>query len=142
MAVMGNDASLAATLVMSIFTNSMGFWIALVYWFFSFCGSPVETRIISMRNHPSLNRSKLSISVRRKLAELEAQEEDCEIGNNDQQQQQERRSTNRYSFNIFDGTNVAGASPFAAFLFEWDESDLADDEAGTKFWQDSQRVQG
>jgi len=141
MAVMGNDASFSATLVMSIFTNSMGFWIALVYWFFSFCGSPVETRIISMRNHPSLNRSKLSMSVRRKLAEMEAQEEDCEIGNN-QQQQQDRRSSTRYSFNIFDGTNVAGASPFAAFLFEGDESDLADDEAGTKFWQDSQRVQG
>ena len=51
-------------------------------------------------------------------------------------------SRRRYSFNIFDGTDVAGASegPFADFIFDGDESDVEKDDSESKYWADCQNV--
>jgi len=48
----------------------------------------------------------------------------------------------KYSFNIFDGTNVAGAStgPFSEFIFDGDSDDAANDEAESKFWAGCQNL--
>ena len=48
----------------------------------------------------------------------------------------------KYSFNIFDGTNVAGAStgPFSDFIFDGDSDDAANDEAESNYWAGCQNL--
>ena len=52
------------------------------------------------------------------------------------------RRNKRHSFNIFDGTDVAGANsgPFGNFVFEGDESDFENDDTESRFWAGCQNV--
>ena len=47
---------------------------------------------------------------------------------------------NKYDFNIFDGTNIAGSSdsPFAQFLFDGDQEDIENDQRESEKWKDCQ----
>ena len=133
--IMLNKRSFGSAVAVTMFTDSMGLWIAIVYWYFSFHGSSSEIKVIGMGNRPSLNKDNNSSSGVHKLT-TEGEEDSVDGASNEDQN---RKTETTYSFNIFDGTNVSD-SPFAQFLFEGDEQDVADDEADTEFWKGTQQV--
>jgi len=158
---MGDENNFGATLAMSILTNTLGLWIAIVYWYFSFRGSSGEIRIISMRNRQSLDSEKLTVA--RNDENISKTSHDDEWHQQSSSQEGERTSSDgknsndrdkrkskarksavkkKYSFSIFDGTSIASledkGSKFADFLFEGDEEDVKNDESTTKFWSSCQ----
>jgi len=56
--------------------------------------------------------------------------------NNEEEDNNNNSINNRYSFNIFDGTNATGG--FAEFIYEADSDDEMNDERETQQWKDIQ----
>lgn len=188
LSVMGDENSFVAGLAMSAINTSMGLWIALVYWYFSFYGSSGATKAVG---GGSSKRTASTVTAADTEHHLTSEaEEDCNFvsapftsiggGNNsaeqkrqrqEQEQKEEEASSSsvasddcskiscekkknnkasaaaasaamKYSFNIFDGTNLAGSSdsPFADFLFEGDDDEGADNQAETDYWAGCQQL--
>ena len=133
----GGTVRLAFAITNQVLPLFAGLWIAFVYWFFSFKGGVSIGR-------PSFGSTDEITTANAANASKSLEDSDNDKGGHDggnrntgnRNKGNKNKLSKRYTFNIFDGTNLANSddSPFAQYLFDGDEDDVACDDAETEYW--------
>jgi hypothetical protein len=158
--VIDNRKSFGLHLFNCIVTDSMGLWIALVYWYFS-TNAAASGIVISFKNNIIIIKQHCGDMC--DPSTINHEDEDDDNDNDEEKNEQEdvvvskafslksNKSSNndnistnskhkqhqkmvkRYSFNIFDGTAPANGR-FSDFVFDGDDDDEEYDEKESEYW--------
>lgn len=170
MSVMFDTKLFGAALAKDILSASTGLWFAIVYWYFSFCGSTSSGIVSRIRKRLSKDKMAKNRKGRRcggngnnknettimdsgcfrasgQLSQLSnfhnevvGDGDDNIINKTSSDAESASSGGRRYSFNIFDGKKPAGSSAFSEFVFDGDEEDLENDEAESRLWESCQII--
>lgn len=138
----GGEVRLGFAIANQVLPLFAGLWIALVYWFFSFKGG------VSIGRPSFGSTDEITTAAANARNSLEDSGNDNgghgggNRNNSSRNRGNKKKLSKRYTFNIFDGTNLANSddSPFAQFLFDGDEDDAAYNDAETEHWAGCQQV--